>query len=124
YISLPEVMEIFHIQRFAIALNVFIVVDHLAWRYLIELLKNVVCTSQNIYRQKGNYFALEALNIVSYQIQGNWKWWRLTGTMPIVILINAFAFSDTIHSYLTTTTMSLLPPFSNQDANAFVSGAL
>jgi hypothetical protein len=69
-------------------------------------------------------YDLEKLNIVTYQIQGNWKWWRLTGIMPIVILLNAFAFSDTIHSYLATTIKSLLPSFSHQNINIFVSGTL
>jgi hypothetical protein len=62
------------VQRFAIALNIFIVVDHLAWRYLIWFLKEVICTSQNTYIQEERYYDLEKLNIVTYQIQGNWKW--------------------------------------------------
>jgi hypothetical protein len=113
-----------HIQKFAIAINIFVFIDHLAWMYLIRFIKGVVSNSKNIYRERKDYFALESLDIISYQIQGNWKWWRLTGTIPILILINAFAFSITIHSYLTTATITMLPSFSFQDASAFVSGAL
>ncbi|MBL8667233.1 MAG: hypothetical protein JNM48_07215, partial [Rhodospirillales bacterium] len=41
------------IQKFAIAIDIFIVADHVAWRYLIWLVKNVVRTSKNAYTQRG-----------------------------------------------------------------------
>jgi hypothetical protein len=65
------------IQRFAIAIDIFIVVDHLAWIYLIWLIRPVVEDSKTTFVQDRNYFAVEALKTVTYHIQGPWKWWRL-----------------------------------------------
>jgi hypothetical protein len=114
-----------HIQRFAIAISIFFVVDHLAWLYVIRFVKPIVTSSRKKYKEElKNYFLLEALEVVSYQIQGNLKLWRLTGGIPLVILINAFAFSNTVQSYITSITMSLLPQFSINDANAFIAGVL
>jgi hypothetical protein len=114
------------IQRFAIALDIFIIVDHVAWRYLGWLLKDVVQQSETRYQEMRDYFSLEELRVVCYQIQGNWKWWRFTGTLPIIILLNAFAFSSTIQSYISAMIVAVIPPppLSTADASAVVAGLL
>lgn len=118
------------IQRFAIAIDIFIIVDHAAWQYLIWLLKPVIRTSRRTYKERQDYFSLEELRVVTHQIQGKWKWWRFIGTMPIVIVIHAFAFSSTIQSYMARITVALVqklpgaPHLSDGEATAFLSGML
>lgn len=116
-----------HIQRFAIAISIFFVIDQLSWRYLIWLLNTnlkVVPTSEKTYKDAGRYFALEALKVVSYQIQGKWRWWRIAASVPFVILIDVFAFSNTVQSYLTNVTLSLIPHMYADDAKSVISGTL
>jgi hypothetical protein len=48
-----------------------------------------------------------------------------TGTMPIVIALNAFTFFSVVHSYFTKAIMLLLPSFSTvEDASDFISSVL
>ncbi len=106
-----------NIEWFAIVLSVFVFVDHLSWRYLIWYMKPAVDKSEKAYRNRGDWFATEKLNVVVNQIEGGWKWWRLCIGIPIVLILDAFAFNETVRQYLTNITRSVVPNISDTDAS-------
>jgi hypothetical protein len=106
-----------NIEWFAIVLSVFIFVDHISWRYLIWYMKPAVDKSEEAYRSKGDWFAIEKLNVVVNQIEGNWKWWRLCVGIPIVLILDAFAFNGTVNTLLTSVSRSVIPNISYDDAS-------
>jgi hypothetical protein len=63
---------------FSIALTLFFIADHIGWRHLVRVLAPEAKKSEQEFKLKEQFFALEKLRIVRAQIQGNWKWWRLS----------------------------------------------
>jgi hypothetical protein len=113
------------IQAFAIALTIFVLVDHAAWRYLVWFLKPSIQKSYATYTDAGDFFAIERLNVVTDQIEGNWKWLRLfIVALPVVLAINLFAFVEMARLGLAQITRLLLPSLSTNDAAALAASGL
>jgi len=105
-------------------------VDHASWRYLIWFMKPAVDKSERTYKRSsdvsaiGKLFAIEKLNVVVYQIMGNWKWWRLCVGIPIVLIFDAFAFNVTVRILLTSVVISIIPNIPDADASFVVASIL
>jgi hypothetical protein len=113
-----------NIQRFAVVLCIFVFVDHAAWRYLIKFSRPAKKASEEFYREKRDFVALEKLNIIMYQIQGPWKWWRLCAGIPLTALIVGFAFSEPIRSFINKAALNFIPGLADTDVIPFMSGLL
>ncbi|MCP9626674.1 hypothetical protein NML43_06200 [Rhodopseudomonas palustris] len=105
---------------FSIALTVFFVVDHVGWRHLVKVLAKQGKDSADAYTRQGELFDLERLRIVRAQIQGSWKWWRLSLGMMIILAIDATAFLPAFRSLLVTQIRILKPSMSISDAELFL----
>jgi hypothetical protein len=80
-------------------------------------MKPAVDKSEQYYRTDGNWFAIEKLNIVVYQIMGSWKWLRLCIGIPIVLILDAFAFNGTVRIFFTNIVRAIIPNISYADAS-------
>jgi hypothetical protein len=106
-------------RYFATALTVFVIVDHVGWRHIIHQMNPEARRSMKIFRKEEDYFAVEKLNAVRAQIQGNWKWWRLIAGGLIVIFVDAFAFIDPFRTLIVTSVQSIKPGISSDEAAQF-----
>ena len=113
-----------NIERFAVALVIFMVVDHASWRYLIWYLRPAEIQSEEIYRKNRDFYSLEILRVVIAQIAGNWKWWRLSVGVPLAVLICAFAFADSVKAVILRGIQAQVPSISEADASAIVASWL
>jgi hypothetical protein len=113
------------IKMFALALTVFVLIDHIAWRYLIWLLRPSIEQSERKYKDHKNYYALEKLTIVVNHIEGHWKWFRLAIVgIPVVVLTDLFAFSSAVQSTIGRTIQYIVPGLPAADATAFAASTL
>jgi len=97
------------IRRFTVVLVIFTIIDHLAWRYLIRELKNYREFSEKLYKSRKNLFSLVKLSLVVNQVQGNWKWFRLTAGCIIIAIMAVFAFSEQVQSLTVSRIISFIP---------------
>jgi hypothetical protein len=67
------------------ALALFTIVDHFAWRYLIQFLRPMIQMSRTEYSNRNDLIGLEQLRLVEFQICGVWKWWR--GAMGALLIV-------------------------------------
>jgi len=88
--------------RFVGALVVFFVIDHAAWRYLVNFLKPIIQGSQEEYQRGEDFIGMEQLRLVDYQICGSWKWWR--GAMGAILIVLMLASALT---YLPDQTLAI-----------------
>jgi hypothetical protein len=107
------------VALFSLTLTAFFFVDHIGWRHLVRELDPEARNSAREFRRNRNYFALERLNIVRAQIQGNWKWWRMLAGSIVVVLIDLFAFSSSVRMLAVQSIQSLRPEISYQGAESF-----
>jgi hypothetical protein len=113
------------IQPFSVMLAGFALIDHVAWRYLILVMRPVIAKSETTYMSRDDLFAFEGLKLVRNQIYGNWKLLRLLGIMlPLIALMVAFAFFEPVQRGLANALISFQPSLSTGDAETAVASAL
>jgi hypothetical protein len=105
---------------FSIALTFFFILDHVGWQHLVAVLSEEARKSNEEFREKRQYFALERLRLVRQQIQGNWKWWRFGAGAAIIVVTDAFAFVPAFRSFLAAQVMAVKAGLSASEAEAFV----
>ncbi len=105
---------------FSIALSFFFILDHVGWRHLVAVLASEARKSEQEFRQKREYFALERLRLVRAQIQGNWKWWRFGVGAAIIVVTDAFAFVPAFRSLLTAQLLAIKSGLSAGEAEGFI----
>jgi hypothetical protein len=92
------------------------IVDYGSWRYLVRYLRPAVLKSEQVYREGRDFIALERLRTVTSQINGNWKWWRLSLGIPLAVSICAFAFLAPFRELLIQALRVLVPSLSANTA--------
>jgi hypothetical protein len=113
------------IQAFSVMLAGFALIDHVAWRYLIWVLRPEIARSKATYISREDLFAVERLKLVVHQIYGNWKLLRMCGIMlPLIVLMIAFSFFEPVQIGLANALISLQPTLSAGDATMVMASAL
>jgi hypothetical protein len=108
-----------NIVFFSLAITALFIIDFVGWRHIVRELDPEAKRSASEFENRSDYFALERLNVVRAQIQGDWKWWRLIAGSGIILMINLFAFSSTFRELVTQPVLSLRPGIPPQDAETF-----
>jgi hypothetical protein len=113
------------IQAFSIMLAGFALIDHVAWRYLIWIIRPAIVKSEAIYMSRNDLFAAEGLKLVVHQIYGGWKLLRMCGIMlPLIVLMVAFSFVEPVRRGLAHALISYQSSLSTDDATMVIASAL
>lgn len=80
-------------QTFAIFLALFLVLNVIAWLYLVKIiLPDIVASSETHYATWTNYIGLEQLHLVfTRYLTGAWQWWRFGTGALLILIINILA---------------------------------
>jgi hypothetical protein len=83
-----------NMKLFAAALNGFIAVDFIGWRFLARDVRSMIRQSKALYEREKDYFGLAQLDVVQNYILGNWHHPRFYSMAAIVALIDIVSFFD------------------------------
>jgi hypothetical protein len=93
---------------FSLALLAFTSLDLATWFYLRRsFLPLIIEASRKKYKSQGDCYGQIKLEIVVFQIVGNWKLWRHGSLFAIVIVMVLIALSPRLKSFLSSEAHSI-----------------
>lgn len=79
-------------QGFAGTLTVFWILNIVAWRYMVGVLKAPIHHSYTSYGRAGRYIDMERVRVAERYIDGRWQWWRFSVGAALIVVMDALAF--------------------------------
>lgn len=82
-------------QIFALFLDVFMIINILSWRFLINFISDSVKDNKEFYNSENKHFKFIYLRLmVDDYLKGSWQWWRFGVGVVILIGLNILVFTD------------------------------